>query len=51
MRFHVTGDSATVIWNLGTEVMMVDLRGTGDSLTGQWTSGDWSGQVRGTRRR
>jgi hypothetical protein len=51
MRFTVSGDSAHVVWNLGTGVMVVDLRGAGDSLTGEWESGDWSGTLRGTRRR
>ena len=32
VRFHVSGDSAQVVWNLGTHVMIVDLRGSGDSL-------------------
>jgi hypothetical protein len=51
MRFTVSGDSAHVLWNLGNGVMVVDLRGAGDSLTGEWESGDWSGAVRGIRRR
>jgi len=52
VRFQVSGDSARVVWNLGgAEVMVVDLRGTADSLTGEWTSGDWFGPVRGVRRR
>lgn len=52
VRFQVSGDSARVVWNLGgAEMMVVDLRGTADSLTGEWTSGDWFGPVRGVRRR
>ncbi len=51
VRFHVAGDSAHVVWNLGTSMMVVDLRGSGDSLAGEWSSGDWSGTVRGLRRR
>lgn len=51
MRFHVSGDSAHVVWNLGDDVMAVDLCGSGDSLTGEWTSGDWRGPIRGVRRR
>ena len=51
IRFRVAGDSAHVIWNTGTAVMVVDLRGSGNSLTGEWESGDWSGSVRGSRRR
>lgn len=50
VRFHVAGDSARVIWNLGRELMVVDLRGSGDSLTGAWESGDWSGTLAGVRR-
>ena len=51
VRFRVTGDSAHVVWNLGGgELMVVDLRGVGDSLTGVWASGDWTGPLRGVRR-
>ena len=50
VRFTVVGDSAHVSWNLGRELMFVDLHGAGDSLTGQWTSGEWSGVIRGARR-
>ena len=50
IRFTVVGDSAHVSWNLGRELMFVDLHGTGDSITGQWASGEWSGVVRGARR-
>jgi len=50
VRFTVVGDSAHVSWNLGRELMFVDLHGAGDSLTGQWASGEWSGVVRGARR-
>ena len=51
VRFHVVGDSAHVMWNLGTDVMVVDLRGAGDSLIGVWETDEWSGTVRGVRRR
>ena len=51
MRFNVAGDSAHVSWLLGAEIMVVDLRGAGDSLTGQWSSGESSGLIHGTRRR
>ena len=51
VRFNVTGDSAQIVWNLGPHMMFVDLRGSGDSLAGEWSSGDWSGTVRGVRRR
>ena len=51
MRFSVTGDSAQVSWFLGSATMVVDLRGAGDSLTGQWSSGELSGLIRGSRRR
>ena len=32
--FQVTGNRAHIVWNLGTDLMYVDLRGSGDSLTG-----------------
>jgi uncharacterized cupredoxin-like copper-binding protein len=51
MQFRVNGDSAHVTWNLGTDIMVVDLRGAGDSLTGIWAMSEWSGFLRGTRRR
>jgi hypothetical protein len=51
MRFNVAGDSAHVTWFLGSATMVVDLRGSGDSLTGQWSSGELSGLIRGSRRR
>jgi len=51
MHFAVSGDSAHVSWFLGHEIMTVDLRGAGDSLTGEWASGELSGPIRGTRRR
>lgn len=51
MRFHVRGDSAHVSWFTGTEIMTIDLRGTGDSLTGGWSTGEWSGRIVGARRR
>jgi uncharacterized cupredoxin-like copper-binding protein len=50
-RFQVSGDSARVRWNLGTEVMVVDLRGSGDSLTGMWMAGELAGFLKGARRR
>ena len=51
MSFNVVGDSAHVSWFLGGGTMVVDLRGSGDSLTGQWSSGELSGLIRGSRRR
>ena len=51
VTFNVIGDSAHVVWNLGTEHMLVDLRGSGDSLVGRWTTNDWSGELLGFRRR
>ena len=51
MRFQVAGDSAHVSWDLGGQVMFVDLRGADDSITGQWASGESSGVLRGARRR
>ena len=51
MRFDVTGDSARVSWFLGSGTMTVDLRGAGDSLIGQWSLGESSGLIRGSRRR
>jgi len=51
ISFKVAGDSAHVVWNLGTEQMVVDLRGAGDSLVGQWSTTEWNGEIHGTRRR
>ena len=51
VHFQVVGDSARVMWNLGTDVMVVDLRGAGDSLSGVWETDESSGMVRGVRRR
>lgn len=48
---QVAGDSAHVVWNMEGPVMMIDVRGTGDSLDGAWSMGEESGQVYGTRRR
>jgi hypothetical protein len=47
----VVGDSAHVVWNLGPEEMLIDLRGTGDSLVGVWSTADWRCEVKGARRR
>ena len=49
--FEVIGDRARIVWNLGTELMYVDLRGRRDSLAGEWFIGDEGGQIRGARRR
>ena len=51
VSFKVTSDSARVVWDLGTEQMLMDLRGIGDSLIGEWSTSEWSGEVRGIRRR
>ena len=51
LQFRVKGDSAHVMWHLGTDVMVVDLRGAGDSVSGLWAMSEWSGTLRGTRRR
>jgi hypothetical protein len=51
VSFSVAGDSAHVVWNLGSEAMFVDLRGTGDSLNGEWATRDFRGELRGARRR
>ena len=51
ISFKVAGDSAHVVWNLGTEQMVVDLRGAGDSLVGQGSTTEWNGEIHGTRRR
>ena len=51
VRFQVSGDSAHVRWNLGNEIMLVDLRGSGDSLFGMWSAGELAGFVKGARRR
>jgi hypothetical protein len=48
---RVVGDSAHVAWDMGGPVMMVDLRGSGDSLDGRWYVGEESGDIIGTRRR
>jgi hypothetical protein len=50
VSFKVAGDSAHVVWDLGTEQMLVDLRGIGDSLIGEWSTSKWSGEIRGIRR-
>jgi len=49
--FQGTGNRAHIVWNLGTDLMYVDLRGSGDSLTGEWFIGDEGGPLRGARRR
>jgi hypothetical protein len=49
--FQITGNRAHIVWNLGTDLMVVDLRGTRDSVAGEWYVGDEAGQVRGARRR
>jgi len=51
VSFNIVGDSAHVIWNLGAEQMLVDLRGAGDSLVGRWATNEWSGELLGFRRR
>jgi hypothetical protein len=51
VSFRIVGDSAHVIWNLGAEQMLVDLRGAGDSLVGRWATNEWSGELLGFRRR
>ena len=51
VSFKVAGDSAHVVWNLGAEEMFLDLRGIGDSLMGEWATGEWRGEIRGARRR
>jgi hypothetical protein len=51
VTFTIVGDSAHVVWNLGAEQMLVDLRGAGDSLVGEWSTNEWRGEVRGVRRR
>ena len=51
MVVQFTGNRAHIVWNLGTELMSVDLRGKGDSLTGEWFVDDASGEIRGARRR
>ena len=50
-QFRVNSDSAHIMWHLGTDLMVVDLRGAGDSLSGVWSMSEWSGFLRGTRRR
>jgi hypothetical protein len=49
--FQVVGDRARIVWNLGQDLMYVDLRGSRDSVTGEWYIGDESGSLRGARRR
>lgn len=51
VSFSIAGDSAHVVWNLGDEQMLVDLRGAGDSLVGRWATVGWSGELLGFRRR
>jgi uncharacterized cupredoxin-like copper-binding protein len=51
VQFRVKGDSAHVMWHLGTDLMVADMRGAGDSLSGVWSMSEWSGFLRGTRRR
>ena len=51
VQFRVKGDSAHVMWHLGTDLMTVDLRAGGDTLNGVWSMSEWSGFLRGTRRR
>ena len=51
VQFRVKGDSAHVMWHLGTDLMVLDLRGAGDSLSGAWSMSEWSGLLRGTRRK
>ena len=48
--FQVTSNRLHIVWNLGEELMYVDLRGSRDSLAGEWFLGDDGGQVRGARR-
>jgi hypothetical protein len=51
VSFNIIGDSAHVVWNLGAEQMLVDLRRAGDSLVGRWATTEWSGELLGFRRR
>jgi hypothetical protein len=51
VSFGVAGDSAHVVWNLGSDAMFLNLRGAGDSLTGEWATTDHRGAIRGARRR
>ena len=51
VQFSVKGDSAHVMWHMGTDLMVVNMRGTGDSLSGVWSMSEWSGFVQGSRRR
>lgn len=51
VSFKVAGDSAHVVWNLGTDAMFVNLRGAGDSLTGEWATTEFRGAIHGARRR
>lgn len=51
LSFRVAGDSAHVVWNLGTDAMFLNLRGAGDSLTGEWATTEFRGAIRGARRR
>jgi hypothetical protein len=48
--FKITDDSAHVIWDLGPDQMFVDLRGIGDSLMGEWSTGEGAGLIVGARR-
>ena len=45
------GDSAEFVWSLPTDLMYVEVQGTGDRLTGQWTIGQQKGVLLGTRRK
>jgi hypothetical protein len=49
--FQVVGDRAHIVWNLGRDLMYVDLRGSRDSVAGEWYIGDESGSIRGAPRR
>ncbi len=50
------GDSAHLLWELGAgdtapQIMSVDMRAAGDSLSGRWAVGERQGLVHGRRRR
>lgn len=49
---HIAGDSAQLMWDLGPsgDLMTLDLRGAGDSLTGTWRIDQAGGPVRARRR-
>ena len=47
---RVVDDSAHILWDLEGETMVVDLRGTGDSVTGRWYIEDQGGPIVGKRR-